>query len=96
MFKWFLIYVLGSVGDAVSTWLCFRRGFSEANPTSVTNFLPSPLVLPFVEIPIMALLFYVLSLVKGYVSPYVFNLAMLALCMLRFYAVVHNLIVLMT
>jgi hypothetical protein len=95
MLKWFLLYVSACIGDAVSTWACFRRGFGEGNPTSVINFLPSPLLLPLIEIPVMALFFYAVSFMKDSVSPLAFNLAMFALCALRFYAVVHNLTVLL-
>jgi hypothetical protein len=43
----------------------------------------------------MALFFFVVSLMERDVSPLVFNIAMLALCVLRFYAALHNLMVLL-
>jgi hypothetical protein len=95
MLKWFLLYMVASVGDAVTSWLCFQRGYVELNLSSVINFLPSPLLLPLVEAVVVAPLFYVLDVLRKHAFPLVVKICMWALCLGRFIPMINNLILLL-
>jgi len=91
----FAAYCLGSVADAVTTWLAFRRGFEEANPTSVCNVLPTPLLLPFIEAPVMSVIFILISTVGKYAGSHYALACKWFLTLFRWAAPLHNVLVLL-
>jgi len=87
----FLIYSILSILDGLTTWIAikFFNGY-EMNSTSVVNFLPNPLLLPIIEVPIVWIFFKIIEKIGKNAYGGTSTIALITLTVFRSYPIIHN------